>query len=89
MMTIRRKHQLYLLAVCLVCSGCNHAPSIDIIGSFFPVWMLCLSIAVVLAFVVRHFLVRFNLDSQVGPVALFYPSVVILFTSLLWLIFFR
>jgi hypothetical protein len=88
-MTIRRKHQLYLLAVCLVCSGCNHAPSIDIIGSFFPVWMLCLSIAVVLAFVVRHFLVRFNLDSQVGPVALFYPSVVILFTSLLWLIFFR
>jgi hypothetical protein len=88
-MTIRRKHQLYLLAVCLLCSGCNHAPSIDIIGSFFPVWMLCLSIAVVLAFVVRHFLVRFKLDSEVGPVALFYPSVVILFTSLLWLIFFR
>lgn len=89
MMTIRRKRSSYLLAVCLLCSGCNHAPSIDIIGSFFPVWMLCLSIAVVLAFVVRHFLVRFNLDSEVGPVALFYPSVVILFTSLLWLIFFR
>jgi hypothetical protein len=88
-MTIRRKRSSYLLAVCLLCSGCNHAPSIDIIGSFFPVWMLCLSIAVVLAFVVRHFLVRFNLDSEVGPVALFYPSVVILFTSLLWLIFFR
>ncbi len=89
MMTIRRKRSSYLFAVCLLCSGCNHAPSIDIIGSFFPVWMLCLSIAVVLAFVVRHFLVRFNLDSEVGPVALFYPSVVILFTSLLWLIFFR
>jgi hypothetical protein len=88
-MTIRRKHRLYLFTVCLVCSGCNHAPSIDIIGSFFPVWMLCLAIAVALAFVVRHFLVRFNLDSEVGPVALFYPSVVILFTSLLWLIFFR
>ncbi|MBB5328736.1 YtcA family lipoprotein [Tunturiibacter gelidoferens] len=88
-MTIGRKRQLLLFAVCLVCSGCNHAPSIDIIGSFFPVWMLCLAIAVALAFVVRHFLVRFNLDSEVGPVALFYPSVVILFTSLLWLIFFR
>jgi hypothetical protein len=88
-MTTRRKHQLYLFAVCLLCLGCNHAPSIDIIGSFFPVWMLCLSIAVVLAFVVRHFLVRFKLDTEVGPVALFYPSVVILFTSLLWLIFFR
>jgi hypothetical protein len=88
-MTIRRKRPASLLALCLLCAGCNHAPSIDIIGSFFPVWMLCLSIAVVLAFVVRYFLVRFKLDSEVGPVALFYPSVVILFTSLLWLIFFR
>jgi hypothetical protein len=88
-MTLRRKSPSYLFVVCLLCSGCSHAPSIDIIGSFFPVWMLCLSIAVVLAFVVRHFLVRFKLDSEVGPVALFYPSVVILFTSLLWLIFFR
>ena len=30
-----------------------------------------------------------RLESEVGPVALFYPSVVILLTSLLWLIFFR
>jgi hypothetical protein len=88
-MTIRRKRSAYLFALCLLCSGCDHAPSIDIIGSFFPVWMLCLSIAVALAFVVRYFLVRFKLDSEVGPVALFYPSVVVLFTSLLWLIFFR
>jgi YtcA family len=87
--TIKRKRLSYLFAVCLLCSGCNHAPSIDIIGSFFPVWMLCLAIAVVLTFVVRYFLVRFKLDTEVGPVALFYPSVVILFTSLLWLIFFR
>jgi YtcA family len=88
-MIIRRTRSAYLVALCLLCSGCDHAPSIDIIGSFFPVWMLCLSIAVVLAFVVRHFLVRFKLDSEIGPVALFYPSVVVLFTSLLWLIFFR
>ncbi len=85
-MTIARKRSACLFALCLLCTGCDHAPSIDIIGSFFPVWMLCLSIAIVLAFVVRHFLVRFKLDSEVGPVALFYPSVVVLFTSLLGLI---
>ncbi|WP_260739983.1 YtcA family lipoprotein [Tunturiibacter lichenicola] len=51
--------------------------------------MLCLSAAILLAFVVRHLLVRYHLESDVGPVALFYPSVVVLFTSLLWLIFFR
>jgi hypothetical protein len=88
-MTIRRKRPASLLALCLLCFGCGRAPSIDIIGSFFPVWMVCLSIAVVLAFVVRYFLARYHLESEVGPVALFYPSVVVLFTSLLWLIFFR
>jgi hypothetical protein len=34
-------------------------------------------------------LLRYRLESEVGLVALFYPSVVALFTCLLWLIFFR
>jgi hypothetical protein len=74
---------------CLLLAGCSHAPSIDIIGSFFPVWMLCLAIAVALAFGVRALLVRFEVENEVGPLALFYPCVVLLFTSLLWLILFR
>jgi hypothetical protein len=73
----------------VLCSGCARAPSIDIIGSFFPVWMLCLSVAIVLTFVSRYFLLRYRLESEVGPLALFYPSLVVLFTSLLWLIFYR
>ena len=88
-MTNTRNSLAYLTTLCLLCTGCGHAPSVDIIGSFFPVWMVCLSIAVLLAFVVRHLLARYNLESDVGPVALFYPSVVVLFTCLLWLIFFR
>jgi hypothetical protein len=78
-----------LAALSLLCSGCGRAPSFDIIGSFFPVWMVCIAIAVVLAFVVRYFLLRAKLETEVGPLALFYPSAVVLFTSLLWLIFFR
>ena len=80
---------LRLTMLCLLCTGCGHAPSIDVIGSFFPVWMLCLIIAIALTFAVRSLLARYQLDSEVGPVALFYPSVVVLFTCLLWLIFFR
>jgi hypothetical protein len=88
--TINRRTRLTcVMVLCWLCTGCNHAPSVDIIGSFFPVWMLCLTIALALAFVVRYLLVRYRLETEVGPVALFYPSVVILFTSLLWLIFFR
>ena len=70
-------------------AGCRRAPNVDIIGSFFPVWMVCLAIAIVLAFVARALLLRYKLESAVGPLALFYPCVVLLFTSLLWLIFFQ
>jgi hypothetical protein len=78
-----------LAAGCSLLSGCGQAPSVEVIGSFFPVWMLCVAIAVVLAFVLRYVLLRLKLESEVGPLALFYPSAIVLFTSLLWLIFFR
>jgi predicted transcriptional regulator len=75
--------------VCLLLTGCAHAPSINIIGSFFPAWMICLTAGVVLAFIARHILVRYRLEPEVGPLALFYPCIVILLTCLLWLILFR
>ena len=84
-----RPAQFAATMTCLLLSGCSHAPSIDIIGSFFPVWMLCLFLAIPIAFGVRAALMRFQLENEVGPLALFYPCVVLLFTSLLWLIFFR
>lgn len=73
----------------LLLDGCDHAPSIDVLGSFFPVWMLCLALAIPLAFLVRTVLVRYQIESHVGPLAVFYPCAVLLFSSLIWLIFFR
>jgi YtcA family len=84
------KERLFGITVaCLLCTGCSRAPSISIIGSFFPVWMVSLVFGVILAFAVRFLLLRYRLESEVGPLALFYPCVVVLFTCLLWLIFFR
>jgi hypothetical protein len=51
--------------------------------------MICLTAGVILAFVVRSLLVRYRIEAEVGPLALIYPCVVVLFTCLLWLIFFR
>lgn len=85
----KRQLSLGLLVACGFMTGCSHAPSIDIIGSFFPVWMLCLTIAIILTFIARVFLRRYQLETEVGSLALFYPALVVLFTSVLWLIFFR
>ena len=64
-------------------------PQINIIGSFFPSWMLCLLIGIVAALVVRRLLVRTGIDLYVGPRALVYPSLAILVTLVLWVAFFR
>jgi hypothetical protein len=51
--------------------------------------MLCLLVAVIVTFAVRSLLVRLRLNAEVGPVAVFYPSVLVLSACLVWLIFFR
>jgi hypothetical protein len=84
-----RPRLLWLLTFSILVAGCSRAPSVDIIGSFFPGWLICLTIAVVLTFGVRYGLVKCRLETEVGPLALFYPSLLTLLTSLLWLVYFR
>jgi hypothetical protein len=64
-------------------------PQINIIGSFFPSWMLCVLIGIVAALLVRRLLIREGIDPYVGPRALVYPSLAILVTLVLWVAFFR
>jgi hypothetical protein len=79
----------FVCAASATLTSCAHAPSVEIVGSFFPVWMVCLTVAVILTFFAHKQLVRRKLESQVGPVALFYPSMVVSFSCLLWLLLFR
>jgi hypothetical protein len=83
-----RRRIIFAQAVCLFSVGCGRAPAVDIIGSFFPAWMVCLTIAVIFASILRIIILRYRVESEIGPVALFYPSVVILISCVLWLIFF-
>jgi YtcA family len=64
-------------------------PQINVIGSFFPSWMLCAVIGIVVALLVRGLLVRTGIDPYVGPRALVYPSLAVLVTLVLWVTFFR
>ena len=67
-------------------SGCSRAPSFDILGSFFPAWLICLVIGILLATLARSLLLRQQI-AVVWPI-LVYPSLVALFTFLFWLTFF-
>jgi hypothetical protein len=65
----------------------TRAPSFDILGSFFPAWLACLALAVLLTFAARWLLLRVHVELAV-PI-LTYPSLTALFTFVLWLMFFR
>ena len=90
-MTRNSQHAItvILICLCLACSGCSRAPSVSILGSFFPIWMICIAIGVVLTFIERSLLARFGLEKHVGPLWLFYPSSVTLCACVLWEIFYR
>lgn len=64
-------------------------PILDIDGAFFPAWMLCLIVGIVLAFASHPVFVRLGIDEYLGPPVLIYPCLVLLFTLATWLIFFH
>ena len=78
-----------LSALLLLLVGCQRAPSVDILGSFFPIWIFCIVLGAILAAAARQVFIRINLDAELGPGILIYPSLAALFAFTIWLIFFR
>ena len=67
---------------------CSRAPSIEFLGTFFPVWMLCILSALAITGLIRAVLVRWHLEQKVGPQVVFYPGLLLAFSCLLWLVFY-
>lgn len=74
-------------AASLLASGC--APSVNVLGAYFPDWLFCIVTGVALAVAVYLALAR--LPGRPRPVApaLVYPTLVAIFASLAWLVFFK
>ena len=82
----RRLMRAPLVAALLLMTGCGRAPAFDILGSFFPGWLLCLVAAILLTFAARALLNRYV--EIVWPV-LIYPSLAAFFAFALWLALFH
>jgi hypothetical protein len=64
-------------------------PQINVVGSFFPSWMLCAGIGIGIAVLARVLFHRVGVDPYLGPRALVYPSLALLVTLVLWVALFR
>ena len=83
-----RRSDRLAVATFLPLPGCGLAPSVNILGSFFPAWLICIVLGLVLTIVTRHVLVATGIASDVGPPALIYPSLAALWIFATWLLLF-
>jgi len=77
------------LAASLALGGCQHVPSINLLGAFFPSWMLCVLVGMVLTLVGRRAIAAAGLEPWLGPRGLVYPALALAFTLATWVIFFH
>lgn len=83
---------VFLLPIALL-AGCapglgHRSPTIDILGSYFPAWIVCVFSGLAITLVIRLLLIGLRLHNHVGPKAIVYLSIWLCFTMLTWLSFY-
>jgi hypothetical protein len=77
------------LTALIFLTGCRGAPSINLVGSFFPSWMLCVAFGVIGVLVLRRVFVRTGIEPHLGAAGVVYFCLWVLLTLGSWLLFFR
>jgi hypothetical protein len=70
-------------------AGCARAPSFNILGSFFPAWLICMGAGITLAAIASWVLRRYRLDRLIVWTIVVYPCLAAFFAFTLWLVFFE
>jgi YtcA family len=82
---------LAVVVLCLIAVrvSSHHSPTVDILGSYFPAWMLCILSGLTLTFI-AHWIVQVgNLKPYIGPRPLIYSCLMIIFTFATWILFYQ
>jgi hypothetical protein len=89
--TVKRVQPLLTLPTVLLATaitGCRRAPTFNILGSFFPSWLICLVAGILLAAITNRIFTRFALDKEILWPVVVYPCLALFFACALWLILF-
>lgn len=86
-----QKFPATLFCLPLLLGGCarigSYAPSLDVYGSYFPAWLICLSVGVLLTVLVslvgRVFDLRLGMFGPLIPI-----SLILIFSIVTWFLFF-
>jgi hypothetical protein len=79
---------LWRVAIALPAAGCSYSPTMDLLGSYFPAWMLCAVIGIVAAVIIRQILAVAGINDYVVAPLLTYAALAVSATLLAWLLWF-
>ena len=84
----RYRRGLWPVVATLVVSGCSHAPTLDLLGSYFPAWMLCAVAGILAAVILWQILALVGIHEYVFVPLLTYTGFAVSAALLLWLFWF-
>ncbi len=84
----KARHLVASIVVALIPAGCGRNPNVEIVGSYFPGWMISLSVGVMLTVFAHTLLRKRGMERAIGQPVLIYPGMVIVLTCALWLLCF-
>ena len=67
----------------------HHSPTIDILGSYFPAWMVCIVTGLTLTLVAHWIVQMCHLKPYLGPAPLIYSCLMIIFMFATWILFYQ
>jgi hypothetical protein len=79
---------LWRVAIALAVGACSYSPTMDLLGSYFPAWMLCAVIGIVAAVIIRQILAVAGINDYVVAPLLTYAGLAVSATLLVWLLWF-
>jgi len=67
----------------------HHSLTVDVLGSYFPAWMVCILSGLTLT-LIAHWIVQVRkLKAYLGPLPLIYSCLMIIFTFATWILFYQ
>ena len=82
----RPLHGVTAAGVFTLLSGCRSAPSRNILGSYFPSWMICALIGLAATVALRAVLVKAGIDEDLPMPIVVYLAFATAFSLAIWLV---
>ena len=76
------------LLAALLLAGCSTSPAQNVLGSFFPAWMLCAAAGIVIAVIMRQLLGAVGVNQNLIAPPLTYLCIAVSGTLVVWLLWF-